>query len=132
MVSKRRLLYIVGICWGTLSCVTHVNSAIDDCYDKVQIDLELDGKLDCVDVRPSGNYTTLSVRLSSSGQWVELARYVPSDEVLSVVPLAKYDNPRFIAPRNGSAIRLTFPEKSSVLYYWDMKSSAIIEYWESD
>jgi hypothetical protein len=132
MVSKRRLLFIVGICWGTLSYATPVNSAIGDCTDKAQIDLERDGKLDCVDIRPSGNYTILRVRLSSSGQWVELARYVASDEVLSVVPLAKYDNPRFTAPRKGCAIRLTFPEKSSVLYYWDMKSSAMIEYWESD
>ena len=103
-----------------------------ECLVKVRVDLERDGKLDCVALQIVGVDAVLKVRLSSSNQWIELNRYKHSDEVVSVLSLAAYKNPKFKDPRRGRAIRLTFPEKSSVLYYWDQKTSAMAEFWESD
>lgn len=132
MPSKIRLLVVAGSCSLVLSAAVASGLAQNECLARVRIDLEHDGKLDCVAVQVAGTDAVLKVRLSSSSQWVELGRYKHSDEVLSVVSLAGYKHPRFKAPRKGHAIRLTFPEKSSVLYYWDKKTSAMAEFWESD
>lgn len=100
--------------------------------NKLRIDLERDGKHDCVVTEMVGTDTVLKVRLSSSGSWIVLNKYSHSDEVIETQRLSGYINPKFTAARVGTAIRLTFPEKSSVLYYWDKKKSAIVAFWESD
>jgi hypothetical protein len=132
MVAKLCVLAIAGSCLFASSDLGIAGPKEPECSATVRVDLERDGKLDCVAVQVAGADAVLKVRLSSSSRWVELARYKHSDEVLSVVSLAGYQNPRFTASRKGHAIRLTFPEKSSVLYYWDKKKSAMAEFWESD
>ena len=94
--------------------------------------MDRDGKPDCVVTETVGAETLLKVRMSSSGAWIVLNKYVHSDEKIETQRLSGYRTPKFGAPRVGSAIRLIFPEKSSVLYYWDTRKSKIVEFWESD
>jgi membrane-bound inhibitor of C-type lysozyme len=122
------------VCSFALASAAYANSTQQRACgsSQLRIDLERDGKLDCVVTQTIGSDAVLKLQLSSSGAWVVLGRYKHSDETLTVLPLAEYRNPRFTAPHKGDAIRLTFPEKSSVLYYWDEKKSAVAEFWEAD
>ena len=124
-------LALGSIATATDACANPVQSRL--CSEsRLRIDLDRDGKLDCVVTETVGSETVLKVRMSSSGAWIVLNKYAHSDEKIETQRLSGYRNPKFGAPRVGSAIRLTFPEKSSVLYYWDKRKSRIVEFWESD
>lgn len=99
---------------------------------KLEVDFDGDGKSDCVKTVMVSAETHLKIQLSSSGNWVLLAKYFHSDERVEFLRLSSYRNSRFMAPRSGNAIRLVFPEKSSVLYYWDKKNQMMAEFWETD
>lgn len=103
------------------------------CFERVvSIDIDGDGKSDCLIVETDGENHVLKLRVSSSGAWSVLNRYSHSDETIQRIRLSGYRNPKFPGKRTGFAIRLAFPEKSSVLYYWDKRKLKITEFWESD
>ncbi len=118
------------------SCIGGVSAnggALHRCAEKMpSIDMDRDGTLDCVRVRQSKSTAKLEIWLSSSRKWALLQEYVKSDEVLAKQSLKSYRNPKFKGGRSGDALRLMFPEKSSVLFYWDSKDRQIQEFWESD
>ena len=95
-------------------------------------DLDGDGKLDCLQLNKFGQIVVLEVWLSNNGKQIVLQKYSPSDEVISIQSLKRYRNPKFNGPRAGEAVRLTFPEKSAVLFYWNSKKLQIEEFWESE
>ena len=121
---------------GSMAAVTYVcASSVESrsCREgQLRIDFDSDGELDCVVTERVGSETVLKVRISNLGAWIVLNSYVHSDEKIEIQHLSKYRNSKFTAPRVGSAIRLMFPEKSSVLYYWDKGKSKFVEFWESD
>jgi len=55
-----------------------------------------------------------------------------SDERIERVNLSSYKNPAYHGPRSGDGVRLVFPEKSSVIFYWDDKKASVKEFWETD
>ncbi len=55
-----------------------------------------------------------------------------SDERIERVNLSSYKNPAYHGPHSGNGVRLVFPEKSSIIFYWDDKTASVKEFWETD
>jgi hypothetical protein len=134
MNKAHRFIFLLTTCLTALIGAAVANpSATDKCAHPVlRIDIDGDSKSDCVQTMVVGAETLLKIQLSSSGNWALLTKYPHSDERVERLRLSSYKNPRLMAPRSGNAIRLIFPEKSSVLYYWDKQNRKMAEFWETD
>jgi len=98
----------------------------------LKIDIDLDNKIDCVKTEKIGSETALKIWSTTRREWIFLQKYNHSDEYLKLLKLNRYKNSKFDGPHSGFAIKLIFPEKSSVIFYWDRSVSGIAEFWESD
>ncbi len=134
MNKAHRFMFLLTACLtASIGAAVANPSASDKCTRPVlKIDIDGDGKSDCVQTVVVGTETHLKIQLSSSGNLSLLTKYSHSDERVERLRLSSYKNPRFMAPKSGNAIRLVFPEKSSVLYYWDRKNRKMAEFWETD
>jgi hypothetical protein len=81
------------------------------------------------------NSWSLMLELSKSKQQIVVGdsfRRSVDDDYFESLNLNKYQHPRIKTHFKGTGLRITHPEKSSVIYYWNSKKQKLEEFWESD
>ncbi len=93
--------------------------------------------------KQSGSGTVYSVRLNFTRKDISheilvllltdrKAPVYPHDDYIEPVDMVKYRHPKLKAKATGMGLRLVHPEKSSVIYFWDKRKDAPVEFWETD
>jgi hypothetical protein len=79
-----------------------------------------------------GIYLVLSKTLATKQIASSYKNAVKDDAYFEEVDLAKYRNSRLKIKLHGHGLRIVYPEKSSVIFYWDTKLKKLDKFWESD
>jgi methionine-rich copper-binding protein CopC len=79
-----------------------------------------------------GIYIVLSRTLATKQIAITYKNSVKDDAYFEEVDLLKYRNSRLKTKLHGYGLRIVYPEKSSVIFYWNAKLKKLDEFWESD
>jgi hypothetical protein len=79
-----------------------------------------------------GIYLVLSKTLATKQIATSYKTAIKDDAYFEEVDFAKYRNSRLKTKLHGHGLRIVYPEKSSVIFYWNAKLKKLEEFWESD
>ena len=79
-----------------------------------------------------GIYLALSKKLATKQIATSYKTAIKDDAYFEEVDFAKYRNSKFKTKLHGYGLRIVYPEKSSVIFYWNAKLKKLEEFWESD
>jgi hypothetical protein len=79
-----------------------------------------------------GVYLALSLTSITKQIATSYKTAVKGDAYFEEIDLGTYRNSKLKIRLSGYGIRVVYPEKSSVIFYWNVKSKKLDEFWESD